>query len=359
MKRSVFIVLLLSLFVINSCRKDQVISVAEVTPYEIDYPEIFDRIPQMTIPGDNPMTVQGVDLGRELFFETLLSADNSQACASCHLPSKSFVDPLKFSVGIDGIEGTRNSMPLFNIGWANSFFWDGRSPSLEEQALLPVIDPIEMHNTWPEAIEALQATDKYPVLFEAAFGTTTIDSIMVAKALAQFERTLLSGNSPFDKYLRGEPTGYSETDRIRMIQGYGLFIDESKGDCFHCHGDEFNVLFTDNLFHNNGLDAAPQDPGLAKVTGNPNDHGKFKTPSIRNLKYTAPYMHDGRFETLAEVVNHYSIGLKDSPTIDPLMKNVEDGGVNLMPAEKELLIFFLESLSDSSFLTNPNFQDPN
>jgi len=360
MKKKLFILFLLLLFLTGSCRKDQVISVAEVTPYKIDYPEILaTRIPPMMIPADNPMTVQGVDLGRELFYETLLSADNTQACASCHLPSKSFADPLKFSEGINGIEGNRNSMPLFNIGWAKSFFWDGRSASLEEQALLPVIDPIEMHNTWSEAVAALQATDNYPVLFEAAFGTKTIDSILVAKALAQFERTLLTADSPFDRHLRGDPTGYSVADRIKMIQGYGLFIDETKGDCFHCHGDEFNVLFTDNLFHNNGLDTDPQDLGLAKVTGNSNDNGKFKTPSLRNLKYTAPYMHDGRFATLSEVVNHYSIGLEDSPTIDPLMKNVADGGVNLTPAEKELLIFFLESLSDSNFLTNPDFQNPN
>ncbi|MDX1351247.1 MAG: cytochrome c peroxidase, partial [Putridiphycobacter sp.] len=213
--------------------------------------------------------------------------------------------------------------------------------------------------TWPAAVAALQATDKYPALFEAAFGTNKIDSILVAKALAQFERTLLSGNSPFDRYLRGEPTGYTELEVIKMVNGYGIFTSEEKGDCFHCHGDEGNVLFTDNLFHNNGLDAMPADAGLANVTGDPNDHGKFKTPSLRNLVFTAPYMHDGRFKTLEQVINHYSVGLQPSPTIDPLMKSVEYGGVNLNPTERDQLLFFLKSLTDSSFITNPAFQNPN
>ena len=359
MRLNRFIVSFFTLLLLAGCRKDQIITTAEVTPYEIEYPEILAKtIPPMVIPEDNPMTVQGVELGRKLFYEKLLSADNTQACASCHAPSKSFVDSLRYSIGIDGIEGDRNSMPLFNLGWGKSFFWDGRAATLEEQALGPVTNPIEMHNTWIDAVAALQATDKYPVLFEAAFGTDIIDSMLVAKALAQFERTLLTGNSPFDKYLRGEPTGYSELDKIKMVQGYGLFVSEEKGDCFHCHGDEFNTLFTDNLYHNNGLDAVPQDAGLAIVTGDPADNGKFKTPSLRNLLFTAPYMHDGRFSTLAQVVNHYSVGLQDSPTIDPLMKSVDYGGVNLNPTERGQLIFFLESLTDSSFITNPAFQEP-
>lgn len=351
---------LVAFVLLSGCRKDLVISDSEVTPYEIEYPAIIkERIPPMVIPADNPMTVQGVELGRKLFYETLLSADNTQACATCHAPSSGFTDPLRFSVGIDGIEGTRNSMPLFNLGWGKSFFWDGRSATLEEQALMPVIDPVEMHNTWPNAVASLQATDNYPILFKAAFGTDQIDSTLVAKALAQFERTMLSGNSPFDKFLRGEPTGYTEAEKNKMFIGYGIFTSEEKGDCFHCHGDEGNVLFTDNDFHNNGLDAMPADPGYAKVTGDPNDHGKFKTPSLRNLVFTAPYMHDGRFETLEQVINHYSIGLQHSPTIDPLMKNVDNGGVNLTPTEKDQLLFFLKSLTDSSFITNPAYQDPN
>lgn len=357
MKNVVYIsILVLS---ISSCRKDQVITTAEVTPYEIVYPEVIAaRIPPIVIPADNPMTVQGVELGRKLFYEKLLSADNTQACATCHLSENSFTDPLKFSVGIDNIEGTRNAMPLFNLGWGTSFFWDGRSKTLEEQALGPVTNPIEMHNTWEAAVAALQETSEYPLLFESAFGTNIIDSLLVAKALAQFERTLISGNSPYDKYLRGEPTGYSASDDFKMKAGYGIFVEEAKGDCFHCHGDDFNVLFTDNLFHNNGLDIVPLDSGLAAISGDMNDMGKFKTPSLRNLVYTAPYMHDGRFATLEEVVNHYSTGLQTTPYIDPLMKSVTDGGVNLSPEEKGQLIFFLKSLSDKSFTTNPNFQKP-
>ncbi|MFK8036803.1 MAG: cytochrome-c peroxidase [Crocinitomicaceae bacterium] len=355
--KNVFYILFLVVGFI-SCRKDQIISTAEITPYEIQYPEVIAaRIPPMEIPADNPMTVQGVVLGKKLFYEKLLSADNTQACATCHLSENSFTDPLKFSVGIDDIEGTRNAMPIFNLGWAPSLFWDGRSKTLEEQALDPVTNPIEMHNTWEAAVAALQATTDYPLLFKAAFGTEIIDSLLVAKALAQFERTLISGNSPYDKYLRGEPTGYSPGDDFKMKAGYGIFIEESKGDCFHCHGDDFNVLFTDNMFHNNGLDVMPLDSGLAAITGDMSDMGQFKTPSIRNLIYTAPYMHDGRFETLEQVVEHYSAGLQPSPYIDPLMKNVDDGGVNLSSTEKEYLVFFLKSLSDESFITNPDFQE--
>lgn len=359
MKIKVFFLSFFGLILFFGCRKDEINTTAQVTAYEFEYPEIFVKtIPSIVVPDDNPMTVEGVSLGRKLFYETMLSGDNTQACATCHAPSTSFVDTMRFSVGIDGLKGNRNAMPIFNLGWGKSFFWDGRSPTLEAQALDPVTNPIEMHHTWPGAVVALQATNKYPLLFKAAFGTDIIDSILVAKAIAQFERTLISGNSPFDKYLRGEPTGYSEVDKIKMVQGYGLFVSEDKGDCFHCHGDEFNTLFTDNIFHNNGLDAMPQDPGLASVTGDPNDHGLFKTPSIRNLLFTAPYMHDGRFKTIGQVVNHYSIGLESSPTIDPLMKNVGNGGVNLNPTERGQLIFFLESLSDSSFITNPDFQKP-
>lgn len=359
MKKSIIFSTVALIFVVFSCRKDQIITTAEITPYVIDYPETFSLfIPPMEIPDDNPMTVQGVELGRKLFYEKKLSGNNTQACASCHLPSSGFSDPLRFSVGIDGIAGDIVSMPLFNLGWAESFFWDGRSSTLEIQAFEPVTNPIEMHNTWPEAVASLQATDEYPFLFEAAFGTDIIDSVLVAKALAQFERTLLSGNSPYDRFLRGEPTGYTQAEEFKMISGYNVFIEESKGDCFHCHGDNFNPLWTTNEFFNNGLDADPR-LGRAAVTGEPSDVGKFKAPSVRNLLFTAPYMHDGRFNTIEEVVEHYSTGLVWSPTIDPLMKNIDNGGVNLNPQDKSDLVFFLKSLTDSSFITNPAFQDPN
>lgn len=343
----------------SSCRKDEYPVVSSATPYTVKYPGIIEQyLPPMDIPEDNPLTEEGIELGRHLFYDTQLSGDNTQSCASCHSPEHSFTDINQFSTGIDGLEGGRNSMPIINVGWMTTLFWDGRATSVEDQAFGPVVNPVEMHNTWPNAVATLQADPKYPPLFEKAFGTATIDSVLVVKAIAQFERTLISGNAPFDKYLRGEPTGMTEQEELEAYQGFALFMDESKGDCFHCHGDSYNPLWTDNLFHNNGLDAIVTDKGLGMVTGDPNDDGKFKTPTLRNLVFTAPYMHDGRFASLGEVVNHYSSGLQNSPTIDPLMKNVGQGGALLSPTERNLIVKFLVSLSDSTFITNPDFQAP-
>ncbi len=245
-------------------------------------------------------------------------------------------------------------MPLFNMAWNfdEKFFWDGRVNGLQKQAIEPVKDPIEMHNTWMKATESLQSTTEYPELFFAAFGTRKIDSVLVTKAIAQFERTLISSNSKFDKHLLGATTALTSSE----LNGFNVFMDETKGDCFHCHGSDKNPLWTDNAFHNNGLDALPSDIGLAKVTGDPSDTGKFKSPSLRNLAFTAPYMHDGRFTTLEQVINHYSQGLKASPTIDPLMKKVSAGGVQLSIQDKADLKAFLLSLSDYEFISNPSFQ---
>lgn len=351
----------LGLLLITSCRKDEVIEDvnSDATKYTLEVPAILATyLPSIEIPEDNPMTVEGVELGRQLFYDPILSGDGTQSCASCHVQTDGFTDVNQFSTGIDGVQGNRNAMPLFNLAYYNAFFWDGRAATIEEQAFEPVTNPIEMHNSWTSAVASLQSDSDYPSLFKAAFGTDEIDSVLVSKALAQFERTLLSGNAPFDKYLRGEATGLTEQEEYEMYQGFAIFMDEEKGDCFHCHGDQYNPLWTDNLFHNNGLDASPTDPGLYSVTGDASDYAKFKTPSLRNLAFTAPYMHDGRFATLDEVINHYSIGLQNSSTIDPLMKSVDDGGVQLTPEEKQLLKTFLLSLSDSTFISNPNFQAP-
>lgn len=346
-----------------SCRKDPVIEVGETTPYVFDYPErIAKYLPAISVPKDNQTTVEGVELGRKLFFDERLSGNNTMSCASCHDPNIAFNDTGAVSFGIDGIPGRRNAMPLVNLAWMNKLFWDGRRKGLEEQAFDPIRDPVEMHFSWKGAIKRLQADDQYPLLFEAAFGSSIIDSNMVVKALAQFERTLIAGNAPMDKYMNANKaigsSGWSMEDEFAAYQGFALFIDEEKGDCFHCHGDAFNPLWTDNLFHNNGLDATFEDKGLGAVTGNAFDDGKFKTPTLRNLAFSAPYMHDGRFATLDEVIDHYSEGLVNSPTIDPLMKSVDDGGVQLTSEEKYFLKMFLLSLSDSTFITNPAFQDP-
>lgn len=346
--------------ILASCRKDIKPINSDATPYSFDYPEIMEEyLPAINVPNDNPMTEEGVELGRYLFFDERLSGDNTQSCASCHIPSASFSDTTQFSTGIDGVEGSRNAMPLINLGWMNNgLFWDGRSATAEFQAFEPVVNPIEMHDNWANAISELQGDPILIELCQAAFGTTELDSVIVAKAIAQFERTLIAGNSPFDKYWLTGSTGWNASDELLAYQGYAIYMDENKGDCFHCHGDPFSPLWTDNLYHNNGLDASFTDLGLGGYTNNPDDYGKFKTPTLRNLVFTAPYMHDGRFATLDEVINHYSEGLVMSPTIDPLMKSAPQGGVQLTPQEKQMLKMFLISLSDSSFVNNPAFQDP-
>jgi len=324
------------------------------TPSTIEIPKIFeDNILSPVIPVSNPQTIEGIALGKRLFFDPILSGDNTQACADCHLLENAFTDSDRFSDGIDGTLGTRNSMPLFNLAWNydENFFWDGNTFSLENQVFVPVTNIAEMKSKWEDIIIKLQQHSEYPDLFKQAFGDIVIDSSLVAKAIAQFERTLISSSSKFDKYLLGEAT---LTDQ--ELNGFNVFMDETKGDCFHCHGSDKNPLWTDNIFHNNGLDATFTDLGLGAVTGDPADYGKFKTPSLRNLVFTAPYMHDGRFATLEDVINHYSKGLQNSSTIDPLMKKVTEGGIQLSEEDKADLKAFLHSLSDYEFIDNSNFK---
>lgn len=326
----------------------------EPTPLALNIPQIFsDNIIPPVIPNNNPQTVEGVALGKKLFFDKKLSGDQTMACASCHSPQHAFADNTPTSDGIDGIFGTRNSMPLFNLAWnyGERFTWDGKELSMERQALEPVQNPIEMHSDWNDVVDKLQSDNDYPELFRLAFKTSTITKELTTKALAQFERTLISANSKFDKFSAGTAALTPQEQN-----GLNVFMDEAKGDCFHCHGNPNNPLWTDNVFHNNGLDSSFTDLGLGGVTGDTDDNGKFKSPSLRNLAYTAPYMHDGRFDTLDQVIEHYSTGLQPSSTIDPLMKKVSQGGVNLSAQDKADLKAFLLSLSDPSFLTNPDFQ---
>lgn len=344
------------IFTIVACNSSDDTNDYIATPQPLEIPELFSQfLSEPVIPALNPQTEEGVALGRKLFFDPILSGNSTQACADCHLPQNAFSDPRQFSVGIDGIDGFRNSMPLQNLAWnfQEKFFWNGSATTLEEQIFKPVTNPIEMNNTWPSVVGSLQSHNEYPDLFNHAFGSSTIDSVMVSKAIAQFVRTLTSANSRFDRHLLGETILTPQE-----LNGFNVFMDEDRGDCFHCHGNSFNPLWTDNTFHNNGLDAAFADLGLGNVTGDPRDNGKFKAPSLRNLEYTAPYMHDGRFATLDEVINHYSEGLVFSETIDPLMKAVAQGGVQLSEEDKADLKAFLLSLSDPEFINNPDFHEP-
>ncbi|WP_299709832.1 cytochrome c peroxidase [uncultured Tenacibaculum sp.] len=353
-RNCIFSFILISVFI--SCSSDSNDDQETYTPVEIslDIPKLFsDKLIAPVIPSTNPTTQEGVALGKKLFFDTILSNDNSISCASCHDPAKSFTDNLQFSEGVNNSLGTRNSMPLFNLAWNfdERFAWDGKEFGLESQAFEPVTNHLEMNSDWKEVANKLKNHFEYPTLFKQAFGDVEIDSTLVVKALAQFERTLISGNSKFDRFLNNEVQLTPEEQN-----GFNVFMEESKGDCFHCHGSENNPLWTDNQFHNNGLDETFTDLGLGAISGDPNDNGKFRTPSLRNLAFTAPYMHDGRFATLDEVIDHYSEGLKNSATIDPLMKKVAQGGVGLTDQDKADLKAFLLTLTDTEFVNNPNFQ---
>jgi cytochrome c peroxidase len=349
---------LILIILFSSCRKEKVSFIP--TPYTIVIPSHF---PQMNIPDDNPMTKEGVDLGRHLFYETKLSGDESMSCASCHKIGSGFADNVAVPVGIDGIAGTRNSMPIFNMGWDEFFTWDGRQSSLEAQILEPVPNPIEMHLEWKEAVNRLQLDVAYRNKFFRAFGEEGIDSIKVAKAIGQFIRTIVSGSSTFDvmyKYENGLSLSNSENQVLENIEaetwaGYDLFKSLNGADCFHCHN---GPLMRVKKFSNNGLDATFNDEGRALVTGNELDLGKFKVPSLRNLSSTGPYMHDGRFNTLEEVIEHYSSGIQMNPTLDPMIEFGAEGGVQLDALEKEWLKQFLLALNDTIYINNPNFKDP-
>ncbi len=335
---------------LNACTKEiESVNTAEFasgTPYRLEVPPGF---PKPVIPANNPMTVEGVALGRRLFYDNLLSANNTMSCASCHLQNNAFTDPRRFSVGIDSIAGRRNAMPLFNLAWDRHFFWDGGSTNLESQAIDPIVNPIELHQPLTEMLAKLNAHPEYPALFQKAFGSSTIQTAMVAKAIAQFERSIISADSKYDRYLRGE-----ESLTEQEQQGLQLYLDVDKGDCFHCH--TMNGLFTDYEFRNTGLDSVYADDGRASITLNPDDVGKFKTPSLRNIALTAPYMHDGRFNTLMECVEHYNSGFNNHPNLDPNISTKERG--RMTQAEMEAIVAFLNTLTDYSLIQNPNFSAP-
>lgn len=340
-----------------SCKKDKEVLTNDPfaydpTPYQLILPQGFGW-KQFPIPSDNPLTVAGVELGKKLFHEKLLSANNTQSCASCHKPEFAYSDFGKqFSEGITGQKGNRNAPALFNLAWADlynlsghRYFWDGGKGDLEQQAVGPIVNPIEMASNLVDVVSKLQQHPEYPKLFKRAFGNDSITVSKIVKAIAQFERTLISSNSPFDQAERRErqrtPSEY---------RGMILFNSESGGDCFHCHGNLSSPYFTNFMFHNTGMDEVPQDSGLYRITGNPADIGKFKTPSLRNLVFTAPYMHDGRFKTLEEVIEFYNSGIKMSPHVDPNIAKHAVSGLHLTPQDKVDLLNFLVSLSDSTFI---------
>ncbi len=311
-------------------------------------PAITQRFPQVQLPADNPLTEEGVALGRQLFHDTRLSINGTQSCASCHDQKNAFADPRRFSLGAQQQAGKRNAMPLFNLAWHQGFFWDGRAATLREQVLMPIQDKNEMNETLPNVIAKLSAEQECKTGFAKAFGSPEITAERMAKALEQFLLTFISQESRFDRAAR-KVAELTESEK-RGLQLFVTEFDPKRGlrgaDCFHCHG---GTLFTSQSFANNGLALGADDMGRMAVTKNAADRGKFKTPSLRNIARTAPYMHDGRFATLEEVVEHYSGGVRRSPTLDPNLAKHPEAGIQLSAQEKADLVAFLKTLTDESF----------
>lgn len=315
------------------------------TPLTIDVPAGYPEMPQ---PKDNRLTVEGVALGRLLFYDPILSGDSTQSCASCHIQDRAFSDSRPFSAGINGQKGTRHAPPIVNPGYTGDTFWDGRAHGLEDQATQPVPNENEMNLPWSTAIERLKRHPDYPDRFCAAFGDKRITMNRVVKAIAQFERTFVSFDSKYDRVQRGEDTFTPEE-----LAGERIFNSEI-GDCFHCHQAP---LFTTNTFHNTGLDSAAVDRGRFDVTGDPGDLGKFKVPTLRNVTERFTYMHDSRFGDLHEVIHHYNKGFHDGPDVDPFIR-VRLTRRAMREGEIDTLITFLGTLTDPNFLTNPALKNP-
>ncbi|MFQ5662717.1 MAG: cytochrome-c peroxidase [Terriglobia bacterium] len=304
-------------------------------------------LPPVPIPADNPPTAETIVLGRKLYYDPLLSVDNTVSCASCHAPYLGFSDGKPVSEGVNGQTGTRNAPTVINAAYLTTQFWDGRAPSLEKQAEGPVQNPVEMANTLEAVEKKLTADPTYRAAFKAAFGRDRISYEMVEKAIASFERTVLAGNSPFDRYFyQGDNTALSESAK----RGLEVFRNPDQGNCAACHTIGKNyALFTDNKFHNLGVgvttgvtgEAVLSDLGRYEVTQNEADQGAFKTPTLRNIAHTAPYMHDGSLKTLKDVIDFYIGGGNSNPYLDPEIHALDF----LSGQERDDLLAFLESLT--------------
>lgn len=357
----------------TSCTKSNETPPFSTTPYTIEIPLYFPT--QLNIPSDNPMTVEGITLGRYLFYDSRIAGstqpDLMMSCGTCHLQEHAFECgmnnprfPGGHPVGVTGIPTPHSMLPLINLVWTNTgYLWNGQieasnpdadKRTLEDIVWMAIVAPHEMNSDTNRSKALIQSIPGYPELFQKAFGSSTVTFKNMSRAIAQFVRTLISSDSKFDRFMRGE-VQLTSSER----NGYVLFMTEQGGDCFHCHGGEGNPLFTNNLFFNNGKDSVFTDSfDRYSITQNPADIGAYKVPTLRNLAYTAPYMHDGRFKTLDEVIEFYNSQLVWSPTISPFMHHVSTGGVQLTPVQKAELKAFLLTLTDTTFVTNPAFSKP-
>ena len=348
MKRRIIIALLLSLpfvvsMAVSSCYKDPEIF-EPLTPESVKF-YVPQGFPQPNYDFSlNPVTIDGFILGRKLFYETKLSRDNTISCGSCHQQDFAFAHGAhQVSHGIDGLLGTRNAPGLWNLAWNQTFMWDGGITHIELQPLGPIANPVEMDESIGNVIAKLRADPRYPPLFEAAFGSDTITTQRITQAIAQFQGLIISSNSKYDRVMRGEET-------FTQQEQYGMATFRSK--CASCHQEP---LFTDRGFHNNGLAPDPtiMDAGRMRITNDPADSMKFKTPSLRNIALTGPYMHDGRFTTLTQCLDHYSGTMYQSSTLDPQLTS----GIPLTVQEKSDLLAFLATLTDWTIINDPKFRE--
>ncbi len=360
--KGIVAVLLLSFAMIVACKEEDDDDNNGISLDSSAYNLEIGDFPPPQISPDNPLTIQGVKLGRMLFYENKLSKDGSQNCASCHRQQHAFTDTAKFSTGVEGLLGGRQAMAVFNMAWnGNEFFWDGRAHLLRDQSLKPIQDPLEMNETLENVIAKLNADKTYQDQFTRAFGSSTVTEERISLALEQFMNSIVSVDSKYDKFLRGEATLTTNEERGRFLffsEYNPSFPNISGADCAHCHAGK---NFENDRYMNNGLDSDQnrQDSGRAAVTGSAGDLAKFKVTSLRNVEITPPFMHDGRFTTLDEVVDHYNTGMNSSSTIDPaLLYPLNNGGLQLTAQDKADLISFLKTLTDDVLITNLEYSDP-
>jgi cytochrome c peroxidase len=311
-----------------------ILALASITSQAVWSMQANPALPPVPVPADNPQTEAKVALGRQLFFDPRLSADDTVSCATCHEPESAWANHNPVDIGIQGKKGTRNSGTILDAAYMDFQFWDGRAKTLEEQSLGPIHNPVEMGSTLEDVIRKLGAVEGYRTQFKAVFGTdVTTDGI--AKAIAAFERTVLSGPSPHDRYVAGDRSAMP----VAAVRGMRLF--NGKARCRTCHG---GPMLSDQGFHNIGvgMDRPQPDIGREAVTKDPKDRGRFKTPSLRNVALTWPYMHDGSVRSLADVVEFYDAGGVRNPTLDIFVMPLE-----LTDDERKDLVAFLEALTGS------------
>ncbi|WP_337044625.1 cytochrome c peroxidase [Emticicia sp. 17c] len=296
---------------------------------------------------NNSITPAGVELGKTLFYDAVLSSDNTISCGSCHQQTAGFTQHGHIlSHGVNDRLSKRNAMPLFNLAWATSFGWDGSVPHLDFFAVSPITNPAEMDESMANVLEKLRTSPLYPELFTKAFGSAEINNERFLKALSQFMLTMVSANTRYDRYIRNEGITLNPIE----LEGLALF----KQKCASCHSGD---LFTDFSFRNNGLAAKDNDKGRFEITQQETDKFRFKVPSLRNLTYTSPYMHDGRFSTLEQVLEHYTTKVEKTPSLDPIL--IKDGqtGIRMNADEQQKIIAFLKTLDDEDFVKNTLFSE--